>query len=414
VGRLLSALALAAFAATNAHADFTRDTTAEPHPGIRVEEWSDDAIPARVHLAIVALGSSEISLFATAEADKGLTPTAFAAAVGAQLAVNGDFFAAATFLPRGLAVGDMVAWGETADDTVSGVIQLDRTFEDRAAVTIRPPELVIDAGALPSSNQGVVSGRPLLIRAGVVQGPVCDDAETLACVRAPRTAVGVSADGNTLYLAVVDGWQVGSAGLTANELAGFLALRGARDALGTGVGSAAAMILDGEPVSSPSDGVVRPVANHLAVRYGALPPGQLIGVICLRDIFDCTTKIEGATVTLDDGSVDVSNENGIYDFPEVAPRFACVDVEADGYEPAHKCTQVESSMENYNSVALFPLGEQPDAGPRPDASTNPATPDAEGGGGGGGGCNVGAANSATLAIALLIALGRARRSRRRA
>jgi uncharacterized protein (TIGR03382 family) len=139
-------------------------------------------------------------------------------------------------------------------------------------------------------------------------------------------------------------------------------------------------------------------------------------VICLRDIFDCQTRITGATVTLDDGQVDVSNANGIYDFPAVPPRYACVDVVADGYEPAHKCHQVLSGMENYNSVALFPIGERPDAGPRPDggipggvdAGIDEPPP--------GGCCEAGTgapAGSAVLGLAVIASLRR-RRGRRAA
>jgi len=389
------------------------DQSSDPYPGIHLERWVDAAVPARIHLAVIALGSSEISLFATAEIDKGITPSAFADRVGAQLAINGDFFAAATYLPRGLAVGDMTPWGQTADDPKSGVIELARTFEDRAQVTIRPPETMVDPTSLPPENQGVVSGRPLLVRAGVVQAPVCDDPETLACARAPRTALGISADGYTLLLVVVDGWQTNSLGLTANELAGFLVQRGARDALGLDVGGSSAMVLDGAPVSSPSEGVERPVANHIAVRYGALPPGQLVGLICLRDIFDCQTKIANALVTLDTGATDTTTSNGIYDFPTVPPRYACVDVAANGYEPAHKCHQVESGAETYNSVALFPIGERPDAAPRLDAGFV-AGPDAEvvDPPGPGGCCDAGGAGAPggaiTLAFGVAIALGRRR------
>jgi hypothetical protein len=353
------------------------DLAEDPHPGIHRERWIDLDVPARIHLARIDLGSSEISVFATSEIDKAITPSEFATRVGAQLAINGDFFAAATFVPRGLAVGhDKATWGTTADNPDSGVIHFDRSILDRAVISITPPETFVDPGTLPPENQGVVSGRPLLVRAGVVQASSCDDPETLACTRAPRSALGISADGNTLLLAVVDGWQPGSTGLTANELAAFLVERGARDALGLDVGASSAMTLDGATISNPSDGVLRPVANHIAVRFGALDPGQLVGIICLRDIFNCTTTIGGAEVTLDDGQTYTTLANGIYDFPSVPPRYACVDVVADGYEPGHKCKQVESGGKTYNSVALFPIGEQPDARPLPDGG-NPGGVDAD-------------------------------------
>jgi hypothetical protein len=399
------------FVSVSAAADPTLDLSQDPHPGIHRERWIDSAVPARIHLARVDLATSTISVIATTEQDKAITPATFASRVGAQLAINGDFFAAATFVPRGLAVGDKMTWFQTADNELSGVIHFDRSFDDRAVITITPPETHVAPEALPPQNQGVVSGRPLLVRAGIVQAPVCDDPVTLACTRAPRTALGVTADGNTLLLAVVDGWQPGSVGLTANELAAFLVQRGARDAIGLDVGASSAMVLDGATISSPSDGVLRPVANHVAVKYGFQDPGQLVGVICLRDIFDCTTKISMATVTLDDGQTDLTDATGIYDFPMVPPRYACVDVTADGYEPASKCTQVESNTENYNSVALFPIGERPDARPPSDAG-NPGGVDADTNQPPPGGCcDAGGSDPAPAIVLAIIVVALTRRRR---
>jgi len=222
-----------------------------------------------------------------------------------------------------------------------------------------------------------------------------------------------TSEGNTLLLVVVDGWQAGSTGLTSTELAAFLVQRGARNALGLDVGASSALVLDGAPVSTPSDGVVRPVANHIAVRYGALPPGQLVGLICLRDIFDCQTTIANATVTLDDGEVDVTGTSGIYDFPTVPPRYACVDVTATGYEPGHKCHQVTSGEETYNSVALFPIGERPDARPASDGG-NPEGVDADTNQPPPGGCCDGSSHpDPAIALAVMFLVLTSRRSVRR-
>ncbi|MEB3196289.1 MAG: phosphodiester glycosidase family protein [Candidatus Sericytochromatia bacterium] len=83
--------------------------------------------------------------------------------------------------------------------------------------------------------------------------------------RAPRTAVGITADGDLLLL-VVDGRSPRhSVGLTLLELAEFLRERGAVDALNFDGGGSAAMTIRGELVSRPSDGAERPVANALLV-----------------------------------------------------------------------------------------------------------------------------------------------------
>src|SRR6185503_11032651 len=118
-------------------------------------------------------------------------------------------------------------------------------------------------------TEGAVSGRPLLVRSGVASAQFdCNDAVTLACQRAPRSAVGVDQAGNTMWLVVVDGWQSGSLGMTAAELATFLQARGAYMAMALDGGSSSALVMDGVLASSPSDGVERSVANHIGVKYG--------------------------------------------------------------------------------------------------------------------------------------------------
>ncbi|MCB9561059.1 MAG: phosphodiester glycosidase family protein [Kofleriaceae bacterium] len=409
------------------------DSATDPYPGIHHEVWIDAAVPARIHLVRVDLSSSELTLFATAEDDRGQRTSAWAGAVGAQVAINGDAFAIAGYVPAGLAVGGGAAWSTTADDAVSGFVRFARVGE-RTEAAIVAPEQVIATSALPAGTQGVVSGRPLLVRAGQpVSSFDCADAIAMPCQRAPRSAVAVSADGNTLWLAVVDGWQQPSLGLTCAELASFLDARGAYDALALDGGGAATLVVtaEGGVVSAPSDGAERTVANHLGVHYGMLPQGQLVGFVRERDVFDPNANLDGVTVTLDDGRVDVTGTDGFYNFPGVTPRLACVTAVKAGYRTEHKCKQVVAGQVNYNSIAMYPGDEVPDAGVPdaavPDAAAGPdaargdagvADPDAGDGGGGGGGCAVtaaggdaGAGGLATWLLATIAVLG-LRRPRR--
>ncbi len=398
-----------------------QETTSTPYPGVVYQRWLDSAIPARVHLLAIDLSSTEISVHATTEAQRGRKPSQFAAAVGAQIAINGDFFAPVDYRPTGLAMGAAELWAGTADNATSGFFRFDRNG-DRTHGTISAPEDVIATDDLAEGTQGVVGGRPMLVRAGAAQtGFDCDDQVAMPCVRAPRTAVAVSGDGNTLYLAVVDGWQAGSLGMTAGELGAFLDARGARDALMLDGGSASTLWMGGALVSSPSDGAERTVANHLAVRHGTLPPGQLVGFIRERDVFDDTANISGATVELDTGQTVTTGVSGMYQFNGVTPRWACVTASKTGYQTKTQCRQVISNDITYNSIALFPNSDFIDAGPGdPDAALFDAGPTIDaappddgssvdgGGGGGGGGCSAGgsadsAANPAAL-LALVLAL----------
>jgi exopolysaccharide biosynthesis protein len=337
------------------------------HPGIVSELWVDSAIPANIHLVKVDLTSAEIAVYATREQDKGITTSELAARVGAAVAINGDAFALATYTPRGLAIGGMATWSSTADDATSAVFHVARAGEVTQGA-IEVPETVVGAADLPEGTEAAVSGRPLLVRSGTATTQFdCNDSVTLACQRAPRSAVGISQGGDTMWLVVVDGWQQGSLGMTAAELAAFLRARGAYMAMALDGGSSSALVLDGALASAPSDGVERTVANHIAVKYGALPKGELFGLICKHSVVGCgddsSRWISGASVTLDDGRSVTSGTDASYDFPNVTLRLACVTVKKAGYQTKTQCRQVDQAGQlNYNSVAMFEGSDMPDAG----------------------------------------------------
>jgi len=391
------------------------------------EVWRDAAVPWRLHLVRIDLSSSELTLFATAEDERGARPSDYADDVGAQIAINGDAFAVAGYVPRGLAIGDGEPWSTTEDDAASGFVRFGRVAE-RTQAAILEPEDVLDASDLPASTQGVVSGRPLLVRAGHATAQFdCGDAVAIPCVRAPRTAVALSADGNTMWLAVVDGWQAASLGMTCAELAAFLDARGVHDALALDGGGASSLVLGAGVVSAPSDGAERTVANHLAIRYGALTPGQVVGFIRERDVFDTGANLPGALATLDDGRTDTVGADGMFNFPGVSPRLACVTASLAGYRTETRCAQVIGGELNYASIALYPNSDFPDAGPGgPDAATIDGGVTGDGGVSGDGGgamvgdggdpgptgcCSSGGSTSGGLLLGVALGLRRRRRPR---
>ena len=103
-------------------------------------------------------------------------------------------------------------------------------------------------------------------------------AQVAPAVRHPRTAAGVTRDGRTLLLVVVDGRQPGwSIGATLPELAGLLIEAGAWTALNLDGGGSTTMWRRepggaGRVLNRPSDRRVRPVANHLGIRASPLSP----------------------------------------------------------------------------------------------------------------------------------------------
>jgi hypothetical protein len=415
---MLRAMRLAAVAvlvaAAPAAAAPVRTAQSDPHPGIHRETWVDSAIPARVELVRVDLTSSEIAVYATKQSDRGLTTSEFAARATAQVAINGDAFAVAGYVPRGLAIGASDPWPNTADDAASAVFHLARVGE-RTEAGIVPPEAITTPADLPEGTEGAVSGRPLLVRAGVVAAQFdCADPVTLACERAPRSAVALSADGSTMWLVTVDGWQAGSLGMTAAELAAFLQGLGADSALALDGGSSSTLVLDGNVINSPSDGVERTVANHLAVKYGSLPKGELYGLVCKHTVINCsgdvTKYVVGAQVTLDDGRVQTTGAASSFDFLSVTPRLACVTVKKTGYLSKRQCRQVVPGDITYNSVALWegtdPLDAGvPDASPARDGANGRDAGAGDGGNGaagpGGGCCDAGRQPPPALLFALV-------------
>ena len=341
------------FGATAADAA-TPGTSTEAYPGIVYTVWTTDGGSATtVHVTEIDLSSAEITVVATAPSERGQTVSALAASRSAQVAVNGDLFAAQGFVPAGLARGDSTTWDDTEDDGLSGLLQIAKTV-DGTQITIIEPESEI--AVLESEVNAAVGGRPLLVIAGAPQTPECDDAPTLACIAAPRTAVAIDRDGRRLYLVVADGWQAGSRGLTAAELAIFLSSDlGAHRALMLDSGSASSMFIENEGgvVSSPSDGAERPVANHLAVIFGALPAGVIQG-----GVFDTVVggdPIVGAEVRADTGESATYDGSMLWSFV-VPPRWVCVTGSAPGFQDQTQCRQIKSGENEFASLALIPEG----------------------------------------------------------
>ena len=82
--------------------------------------------------------------------------------------------------------------------------------------------------------------------------------------RAPRSAVGITKDGRYL-LAVVDGRQSHSVGLTLTDWAKLLVKFGAQDALNLDGGGSSDLVVNGDVQNSPSDGQERLVGDGLVL-----------------------------------------------------------------------------------------------------------------------------------------------------
>jgi hypothetical protein len=122
-----------------------------------------------------------------------------------------------------------------------------------------------------------VAGGPTLLKDGVIAVTSLEEkfAPDIAQGRAPRTGIGLHADG-TVTLAVVDGRNPGhSIGMTLIEFAQQFKTLGANQALNFDGGGSSTMVIQGRVVNKPSDGVERSVTTALGLIAG---PGIANGV----------------------------------------------------------------------------------------------------------------------------------------
>jgi len=153
---------------------------------------------------------------------------------------------------------------------LSGTGDAARFLASHARAGRRPQlraDLTVSGRRLDPGNADLVSGGPALLSRGRIA--TRERAEGLpsafARTRAPRTLVGVRADG-TVLLVTIDGRRPGySRGATLLESARVLRSLGAREGLALDGGGSTTMVAGSKLVGRPSDGSQRPVSDALVV-----------------------------------------------------------------------------------------------------------------------------------------------------
>jgi hypothetical protein len=232
---------------------FATDTWTDPFPGVRRLHrvtGSQD-----INALVVDLCAPGTSVRATGPNERERTVPSFGDAINAEAAINGDFFSYADYSTTGPAMHNGTRWGGDDSNFV-------------APLSFGPGEVLLppngQQGGPPDWAVEVVSGHPTIL----VDGMVRDNSGYEVCTaRHPRTAAGLSADRETLIVAVVDGRATNRIGMTCAELAALMKALGADDAVNLDGGGSSTMWLAGQGVvNHPSDGSPRVVANHLAIR----------------------------------------------------------------------------------------------------------------------------------------------------
>lgn len=224
-------------------------------PGVDYQEFTPPGMD--IHVTRIDLTNDQIKVIATREGERGLKVSDFARREKAIAAINGDYFDE-KFHPVGLVVGPCGQWDGTKDTKREGVVAIGgkRASISRQSAVMDPPEKWIEAA---------ISGWPALVVDCDVVDPL-PGSDVFTRSPHPRTAVALDEDGATMYFVVADGRRTGVAGMTLPQLAQFIVNKlHACSAINLDGGGSAAMWVDDEIVNRPSDGVERPVGDHLAV-----------------------------------------------------------------------------------------------------------------------------------------------------
>lgn len=270
------------------------DDWTTPHPGISLLHRTDPG-PVEVRALAVDLCARGVSTRATVAGENGRTVSSFGTLVGAQAAVNGDFFSYDNYYPTGMAMGAGSHWNP--DNSWEGFLALG---QDHAWIS--PETEVWDSPAGWMSE--AVGGYPVIVSGGVAGTSFSSPSHCTSLN--PRTAAGLSEDRQTLYLVVVDGRSSASVGVTCPELAELMRDLGAFTAMNLDGGGSSALWVEGLGVQNdPSDGSERVVANHLAVlASGAGAPESCD--FWQDEVWTDAAVLDGGSTDLDgDGTADV-------------------------------------------------------------------------------------------------------------
>lgn len=127
-------------------------------------------------------------------------------------------------------------------------------------------ELDIDVGIDIEKIKTAISGGTILVK----DGKIADFTHVIYGAN-PRTAIGISKDGSSIFLITVDGRQASSIGVTQEELAAIMVEKGIYTAMNLDGGGSTTMVArelgDEEPTleNSPSEGSLRMVPNAIAI-----------------------------------------------------------------------------------------------------------------------------------------------------
>lgn len=269
--------------------------------GVTVETYRSSSPSTDLYAARIDLCAAGVYVEATRAPDDTQSTGSWANDQGVAFATNGDFYKTGPVRVYGDAVGGGVRWPseQTGLDTDyadewyyehhgwiaflhDGVAYTHTGWVKENAGSFgtlggwAPTEINPDP---PPGTLALVSGFPELVVEG--RAMTCADPEASSCFpdrsdmrdRHPRTAMGITEDGETLLLVVADGRTSSTSGLYGSELADVMAQLGAYVAFNLDGGGSSQMWAGGyvnDYDGNNSGSGARSVANHWGVFAGAM------------------------------------------------------------------------------------------------------------------------------------------------
>jgi len=265
-------------------AAWSEDTWADPFPGVRwLHRQTGDQ---NVNVLVVNLCYAGVSVRATDSSERGQTVPDFAVAVGAQAAVNANFFFDG-FAPDGLVVHEAVPWPDGADDERNTPVSFGTYRAEIAHQNLTT--------AFEPWMREVVSGQTLLLWEGAV-------AAAPGAGYDYRTAVGLTRD-QELILAAVDGPEAGWTGMDFDGLVALMQEMGAYVAVNMDGGGSTQMWVQGYGVVNDQAERYRAVASHLAVYARGIGLTPHCTTIYAAELVAAGGGFSGMSMTLVAGSI---------------------------------------------------------------------------------------------------------------
>ena len=229
-------------------------------PGLSYATWSYANPPLILHATRLDLRQPRFRVELSREEQRGSLPTVFASRMNATALVNASYFNS-QYSSLGVTVSEGKEWNAIySRDEVTGLLAC--TADNICSIKHTYSNVI------QPSWYTVVSGIHSLVRNGIPRA----SNEDLKCPSFcqslnPRTAVGLSADHQTLYFVVVEGRREDSVGISLASLGQEMKLLGAANALNLDGGGSSEMVIGGKLINQRplNELEERPVSTALGI-----------------------------------------------------------------------------------------------------------------------------------------------------